>query len=243
LFSVSLKPIGETFEGMQSTKTDEDLRREMERFSKELGFDKFAYVLRVTAPSLSPREFHLSGYPTGWSKRYLSQGYFAIDPVIAHCQSNTLPVIWDATTLDDGKATEFWEEARSYGLQTGLSFSVQERPGMVGIFSLSRDKALDLNGDQLSALIGKAQVFASVLHHSVLRLHLPRLIPLANIDLTARERECLKWSAIGKTTREIGEILGITERTAIFHMNNAIQKLGAVNKTHAIVRALALKHI
>jgi hypothetical protein len=31
------------------------------------------------------------------------------------------------------------------------------------------------------------------------------------------------------------------ERTAVFHMNNAIKKLGATNKIQAIVRAVVLK--
>ncbi len=38
---------------------------------------------------------------------------------------------------------------------------------------------------------------------------------------------------------EIGQILSITERTVVFHMNNVIQKLGASNKIQAIVRRLA----
>jgi LuxR family quorum-sensing system transcriptional regulator SolR len=240
---VSLKQIGEMFDAMQSMHTDSDLRREMETFAKKLGFDTFVYALRITAPSLAARDFLLSGYPKGWVALYMASRYFAVDPVVQHCQRSSLPVIWDASTPGDGRASEFWEEARSFGLQAGVSFSVHELPGITGIFSLSRDVSLDLHGESLDALVGKAQVFASVLHHSVLRMHLPKLVPQATVDLTARERECLKWSAAGKTTREVGVILGITERTAVFHMNNVVQKLGAANKTQAIVRALALNYI
>ena len=240
---MSVKLLGETFDSMQSVSTESGLRREMAQFAKTLGFDTFIYALRVTAPSLTSREFHLSGYPAQWVERYLTCGYYAVDPVIQHCLTSRLPVIWDADTLNDRNAGEFWEEARSFGLQAGVSFSVQEQPGFAGIFSLSRDQAIDIDGDELAALIGKAHVFATVLHHTVSRVCRPRLVPQSNVDLTARERECLKWSAVGKTTREIGDILGITERTAIFHMNNVVRKLGAINKTHAIVRALALKYV
>ena len=69
------------------------------------------------------------------------------------------------------------------------------------------------------------------------------LLPEGGARRTIRERECLKWAAEGKTAWETGQILGIAERTAVFHVNNVIQKLGATNKTQAIVRALALNMI
>ena len=140
-----------------------------------------------------------------------------------------------------GRSAEFWEEAQAFGLQAGLSFAVHEQPGVTGIFSLARDKVLDLQGQDLAALIGRAQMFASLLHHAVARIDLPKLLPQQNATLTAREQECLKWAADGKTAWEIGQILSIAERTAVFHVNNVIQKMGAANKTQAIVRAVALK--
>jgi LuxR family transcriptional regulator, quorum-sensing system regulator SolR len=125
-------------------------------------------------------------------------------------------------------------------LNCGLSFVVHEQPGVTGIFSLARDRALDLPAIEMVALIGRAQMFASMLHHAVGRIDLPRLLPEQNVALTPRERECLRWSADGKTAWEIGRILNIAERTVVFHVNNVIQKLGASNKTQAIVRAVAL---
>lgn len=126
-------------------------------------------------------------------------------------------------------------------LRLGRAFSVREQTGVTGIFSLSRDKPLDLQQLDMAALIGRAQMFASMLHHAVSRIDLPKLLPTQNVALTARERECLRWSAEGKTAWEIGQILSIAERTVVFHVNNVIQKLGATNKTQASVRAVALK--
>jgi LuxR family quorum sensing-dependent transcriptional regulator len=56
--------------------------------------------------------------------------------------------------------------------------------------------------------------------------------------LTAREKEVLKWSAIGKSASEVGEILSITKRTVDEHSVRAARKLRAQNKTHAVVKAL-----
>jgi LuxR family quorum-sensing system transcriptional regulator SolR len=101
-----------------------------------------------------------------------------------------------------------------------------------------------MEGQELAALIGRAQMLASVLHRAVFRIDLPKLLPEgSNALLALRERECLKWAADGKTAWEIGQILGIARRTAVFHVNNIVQKLGASNKTQAIVRALSLNLI
>lgn len=62
--------------------------------------------------------------------------------------------------------------------------------------------------------------------------------PVQGILLTPREVECLQWAAIGKTSAEIGAILGLTERTANFHIKNACTKLDVCNRQAAITLAL-----
>ena len=58
--------------------------------------------------------------------------------------------------------------------------------------------------------------------------------------LTPRELEALRWTMDGKTAWEVGAILGISERTAVLHVNNAMHKLGCVNKHQAVLKALRL---
>ncbi len=57
-------------------------------------------------------------------------------------------------------------------------------------------------------------------------------------ELTAREREVLRWTAAGKTSYEIGVILGIATRTVNFHISIILLKLDAINKTQAVVKAV-----
>jgi LuxR family transcriptional regulator/LuxR family quorum sensing-dependent transcriptional regulator len=58
--------------------------------------------------------------------------------------------------------------------------------------------------------------------------------------LTPREIESLRWTMDGKTAWEVGNILSISERTAVLHINNAMHKLGCVNKHQAVLKALRL---
>lgn len=52
--------------------------------------------------------------------------------------------------------------------------------------------------------------------------------------LTARETECLRWVALGKTDQEVSEIIYRSPATTRFHVKNAIRKLGASNRAHAV---------
>jgi LuxR family transcriptional regulator of spore coat protein len=56
--------------------------------------------------------------------------------------------------------------------------------------------------------------------------------------LTQREVSCLQWAALGKTSWEMGVILGLTERTINFHIHNACRKLGVHGRQAAITAAL-----
>lgn len=60
----------------------------------------------------------------------------------------------------------------------------------------------------------------------------------APVDLSPRELQCLQWASRGKTDAEIGVILGISARTARFHIENAKRKLGAATRVQAVAEAM-----
>lgn len=57
--------------------------------------------------------------------------------------------------------------------------------------------------------------------------------------LTKREMEMLNWLRQGKTAWEISEILSISERCVIFHINNLKKKLNVVNRVQAVAVAMS----
>lgn len=56
--------------------------------------------------------------------------------------------------------------------------------------------------------------------------------------LTMREREVMQLTAYGKTSEEVGAILGISPRTAEVHIAHAMRKTNAVNRVQAVVEAI-----
>lgn len=58
--------------------------------------------------------------------------------------------------------------------------------------------------------------------------------------LTAREREAIALVAQGRTNREIGQHLYVSEKTASVHVSNILRKLEAANRVEAAAHARRL---
>ncbi len=61
--------------------------------------------------------------------------------------------------------------------------------------------------------------------------------------LTARERDVFELLIVNKSTREIANILNISEKTVRNHISNVMQKLGVNGRAGAVVELLKLKEL
>ncbi len=57
------------------------------------------------------------------------------------------------------------------------------------------------------------------------------------IPLSPKQIECLRWAAAGKSYHDIASIVGISERTVRYHLDNARNVYGFATITQAIVQA------
>ncbi|MDO8483571.1 MAG: response regulator transcription factor [Candidatus Limnocylindrales bacterium] len=57
-------------------------------------------------------------------------------------------------------------------------------------------------------------------------------------DLTVRQREVLAQLAVGRTNKEIGSRLGITEKTVKAHLTSIFSRLGVMDRTEAALWAM-----
>ena len=70
-----------------------------------------------------------------------------------------------------------------------------------------------------------------------------REIALSKSILTKREKEVFELLVLNKTTREIADVLKISEKTVRNHISNAMQKLGVKGRAGAVVELLKLNEI
>ena len=129
-----------------------------------------------------------------------------------------------------------------HGLSAGFDVPIHAPDGAIMNFGFSRDSALPADPNELVRVVADAQLFSSFAFPALARL-LAHITQADFPKLTPKELEVLRWSMEGKTAFEVGAILGTTERTANFHVQNICKKLGVFNKNSAIVKALELKLI
>ncbi|AOJ72290.1 LuxR family transcriptional regulator [Burkholderia sp. MSMB617WGS] len=204
---------------------------------RQLGFKNFAYRHQIAGMSSS--RCMLDGFPAEWRLRYDAADYLSIDPVVQHCRCRTVPLIWNDELYTTGRAKTMRDEAKSYGLVYGLSCPVHDRSGAISMLSMATDDPFERDTIDVLRLLSLSQLLASFVHAAMQELLDCRLRRQGSCDLTARERESLQWAGRGKTAWEISKILGISERTVVFHLSNAARKIGANNRAQAVVIASA----
>lgn len=205
--------------------------------ARELGFEYCAFGLKLPLPLAEPKIVLMNDYPALWSKRYESQGYLGVDPVVAHGLSSNEPILWSPALFRS--AGRLWDDANAHGLNHGIGLARRLENGSVGMLNLSRS-ADPINLLEAKELLGEIEMLTEMLIVTEARIATQRHLPEAHISLNAREKEILRWTADGKTSSEVGQILSLSSATVNFHVNKALKKLNAVNKMQAVVKAIVL---
>jgi DNA-binding CsgD family transcriptional regulator len=117
-----------------------------------------------------------------------------------------------------------------------IVLALNKRRGETAFFGIISVEPLQRSG-QYDALLRECRILANYFHGHVLRMNGYDTYP--EILISARELDCLKWTAAGKTALEASIILGISERTVRFHLNAAREKLDCVTTTQAVAKAIA----
>ena len=233
---MALEHVLQTQQCFATAQTMEQLSALFRQESRRLGFDSFIYALRVPTNFSNAQVILLDGYPQGWVQRYFDEAYYDSDPVMAWCVKSIVPVLWSDLVLAPGsKEEKMMQEAAAYGLRDGVTMPVHSPQGELGILSLSIDAPPEHARHTAQAAIPYVQLLASHLHQAVRRIN--GLMADEGPNLTVRERECLSWAADGKASNEIAQLLGISESTVNFHLNNAMRKLNVVTRQQGIAKA------
>jgi LuxR family quorum-sensing system transcriptional regulator SolR len=219
--------------------TQDEVFQTLKNETRRLGMDNVSWVIKLPIPLNKNRMFTFDTYSTEWHERYFSQNYLSVDPTVKHGLTSMRPQSWSSS---HHLARDFWDDAFAHGLQIGCAQSIWDRHGCVSMLSLSRD-SLEFSPSELSEKIQRMSFLAQLAHIGMSHLILQREVPETAVDLTKREKELLQLAACGISSQEIADQLKISKRAADFHLDNARSKLGAENRTDAVVRALVLGFI
>ena len=183
----------------------------------------------------------LCDWPGDWLKRYVALNYVDHDPVVSHMKQLQAPFLWQdaARTGEQSKNSRtVMGDAGEFKLRDGLAFPLVTLDGTIVMVSLGGERS-EMSGAEFG-MISLVSVYAI---GRAMQLHAQPTKVIDHVELTGRERECLKWAAMGKSEWEISQILGISEHTSEKHLLNAKSKLGAVNRVQAVAEAIRRGYI
>lgn len=225
-------------------KTSEEFEAEVIRFARGLGFEMVTAMVVVDTPDGESEFIRVGHVPAAYRQSYEEVGGCRRDPVMQHCRTKSVPIVWDQATYISAGQEEKWEHQAQFGYRCGISFAMHLPKGFHFLCGVDRADPLPGCSTEVSRLTADLQLFAVHAQEAAMRTLLPETLETVGPPaLTPRELECLRWTMEGKTAWELGRILGISEQTAVRHVFNASKKLDCVNKHQAVLKALRLKLI
>jgi DNA-binding CsgD family transcriptional regulator len=228
------------FSEVLKSRNRDEFQHELVSFARRLGFNTVAATV-VIDHLLGEAEFiTIDNTPRAYKESFLDPQNGQRDPVMQHCKRKSVPIIWDQSTYVSQGLGAKWEEQARFGISNGICLALHMPEGRHFILGVERDRPAPSDAHELTRLVADLQLFAVYAQEAALRILAPQAVNQEGPNLTPRELESLRWTMEGKTAWEVGEVLGITERTAAMHLNNATHKLGCINKHHAVLKALKL---
>jgi LuxR family quorum sensing-dependent transcriptional regulator len=234
----------EYIDRLQNAATEQEISRALLDVTSRFGLTA---LMAGTVPNpntpIGRQKDHviLCDWPMDWLERYVQRNYVDHDPVVSHMKQLQAPFLWHdaATKVEKSKGSlAVMGDAGEFRLRDGLAFPLVTLDGTIVMVSLGGERT-EMSAAEFG-MVSLVSVYA--IGRAMQLLSTPAPV-INHVELTMRERECLKWAAMGKSEWEISQILGISEHTSEKHLLNAKSKLGAVNRVQAVAEAIRRGYI
>ena len=212
-----------------------------------LGFDSYTYGCLAQRVDGTPLLYVSTPFSVEDFLAYHRAGLLQYDERIRHCGESIVPGSWTTDELRMTKTNPDVARALTEkGLASGVFFPIHGVGGEVGMLALNSEHpdVVRTLGDRVYDVMAKGHLLAYMFHEQVIRSGI--LIETGHEEetlqqpLNQREREILIFASKGLESREMGEMLGITERTVNFHFSKILRKLSAANRIEAVAKGVEL---
>ena len=178
-------------------------------------------------------------YPDNVRRFWADERVCTRDPLIPHLIRSVTPSFRTDVNDDGSWAEGVFEAVHSAGIAApAWHMPIRDGTNYIGLFSISaRIDEMKKRGDDhytLAALILPALCLEA--HETWVRLTASPAGPVPK--LKDQEIETLNWLSHGKSTEDIAQIMGITERTVNYHVMRIKEKLGVETRAHAVANAM-----
>ncbi|MBM6594591.1 helix-turn-helix transcriptional regulator [Microvirga pudoricolor] len=254
--------LDETLAGIEACTNLEELRNYLQGIAENFGFVSFNFV-DVGQPHLDTT-FYYGTVKEAWAEDYARNNFIVVDPCILRVRKTNTPFTWGSIELPsfNGRrkpgAIKTMEAARDHGFTDGLVIPYHFRDYMGRMYSslgtffwedstakfkfMLSERRHELHLIMIYWVQRAVDIIAEQQRTGVSIIRPPQE-GIITPGLTDRERDMLAWAARGKTVADTADILKISEETVETHIRNAMRKLDASNKTHAVAKAIYLSLI
>jgi LuxR family transcriptional activator of conjugal transfer of Ti plasmids len=226
---------------LSAAESEADFSELMANTAAALDLSCFAYLALPSAGSGKPGL--ISTYPTQWTSHYLRNNYERIDPVIREAIKAREPFRWGVDLpFQHSSQTQrrLFDEASQFGIRFGFTVPLHDGRGPIAALTFASDERRRSFETCIDTHARVLQLMAMYFHsHARRKLNPSRVVE--GVALTPREFECLEWAAQGKSSWEIGCILGISRHTVTSYLESAKKKLGVRTIVQAATRLAAAK--
>jgi len=188
--------------------------------------------------SADGEQYGFGTYDPDWVQHYVDKDYLRVDPVIIGCFQRFHPVDWKLLDWSSKAARAFRKDSIDYGIgNQGFSVPIRGPNGQFALFSLSHSCS-DAEWEEFTDKNQRDIILiAHYLNQKALDIEQSRA-PEPIRPLSPREVDTLTYLAMGYGRGQVAEMLSISEHTLRAYIESARFKLGALNTTHAVARAL-----
>jgi len=242
------------FDGMSPSASQDECLDLMFDAAKSMGFSTLAYdytpVPRSdTGELIAPRFLRSFDAPDGFDHCWVAQDFYAVDMIWQTCVDTTSPFIWSSdgqccgrnvnvlNLSADETGRPVFEYLSEWGLRVGATVPLHLPDGGLGTLTAIRRDAERGFVDDVMQNLGSLVLLAHRMQDRVAASFDASVRACRYFQLSPREVECLQLVARGHTTKQVADKICRSLATAALHLNNAVDKLGARNRPHAIARA------
>jgi LuxR family transcriptional regulator, quorum-sensing system regulator BjaR1 len=224
---------------LDSVRSPQDILAGVTLFTKGLGFEHVTVFKRPADIATGVPDVLISAAPRDFIAEYDARGYAKYNPLWRQSEATAVP--FTALEARNRRISEQEHEVLDaihdkLDLTDGFIVPLRDATHGAGavMFGGNKPKQDPLTQSVLN-MLGHC-VYGHV--NDIMKAFAGQPAEEPAQSLTARERECLQWVARGKTDFEIGIILGISARTARFHIENSKRKLGVSSRVQAVTQAM-----
>ncbi len=217
-----------------------DLTRALQDIARSVGARNIALVMQHVPGVVAENPLVADTFGEAWQAHCAALRFETVDPTRTGATTLEPLTDWGDLPRTRLKTRRFFRDFQEHQLgRHGLTSLHRGHLGDRSLLSFTSD-ATDKRWPLLKAeMTAAAASIHPPLHRFVLRSRFA-IDGAVIIRLTPREKECLGWAAHGRTSKEIGDVLGLTPATVNFFIDAAVQKLEASNRAHAAAKAVAL---